>query len=137
MQIAATERIHEDKDKPDPKKRPGPYSRLRPITAYASYADASSGSADATVAADSSDCTSGGLQPEQPTEAPPGHLLAIEYAVGFAPGFDPEPMLVHMAEGEAGWATNLEFLAGCGEKTMQMLDQVASEVFYPVPGCFL
>ena len=123
-------------DRPAPKKQPGslhgrsgPYSRDR---ASGTYAANSSGSADVTVAADSS-----GLQPEPPTEAPPQPLLAIAAAVGYCPGFDPEPLIVHMPEGEAGWPANLEFFQGCGDQTMSMLDQVAGEVFFPIPDVVL
>ena len=56
----------------------------------------------------------------------------LQLSAAYSPRYDPEPMVVSISPSDAGWQANLEWL-GQMEGANMVLDQLCSQVFWPIP----
>ena len=120
---------------PKAKGRPGPYSKQRDI----GYGSEESNVDEAQQEARTNPyyAPSESSRDAQPLLDPPTEdqrMLALSLA--YSPGSDTEPMVVSISPSDAGWQANLEWL-GQMEGANMVLDQLCSQVFWPIPTVLL
>ena len=120
---------------PKAKGRPGPYSRQH--GGEESKVDEAQQEARKTNPYyASSESSRAPRSPSGPVDPPTEDQRMLALSLAYSPGSDPEPMVVSISPSDAGWQANLEWL-GQMEGANMVLDQLCSQVFWPIPTVLL